>query len=102
MSRDLVTSLHPSHRRDAKVVFDDMTDTKTLPKVDPVPSASLEKKAVAAEPSEPTPAPSKQPRKKTTPAKKKNEEFLLNLTQGFPRTCLYWYYHLCLFGIYQS
>ena len=59
MSRDLVTSLHPSHRRDAKVVFDDMTDTKTLPKVDPVPSASLEKKAVAAEPSEPTPAPSK-------------------------------------------
>ena len=53
MSRDLVTSLHPSHRRDAKVVFDDMTDTKTLPKVDPVPSASLEKKAVAAEPSEP-------------------------------------------------
>ena len=74
MSRDLVTSLHPSHRCDAKVVFDDMTDTKTLPKVDPVPSASPEKKAVAAEPSEPTPAPSKQPRKKTTPAKKKKKK----------------------------
>lgn len=25
MSRDLVTSLHPSHSRDSKVVFDDMT-----------------------------------------------------------------------------
>ena len=30
MSRDLVTSLYPSHSRDAKVVFDDMTDTKTF------------------------------------------------------------------------
>ena len=83
MSRDLVTSLHPSHRRDAKVVFDDMTDTKTLPKVDPVPSASLEKKAVAAEPSEPTPAPSKQPRKKTTPAKKKKKNFFSTLLKVF-------------------
>ena len=83
MSRDLVTSLHPSHRRDAKIVFDDMTDTKTLPKVDPVPSASPEKKAVAAEPSEPTPAPSKQPRKKTTPAKKKKKNFFSTLLKVF-------------------
>lgn len=74
MSRDLVTSLHPSHSRDAKVVFDDMTDTKTLPKVDPVPSATLEKKA-AAQPSEPTPTQSKHPRKKPSPAKKKKNLF---------------------------
>ena len=32
----------------------------------------------------------------------KEEKLLLNLAQGFPRTCLYWYHHLCLFGIYQS
>lgn len=77
MSRDLVTSLHPSHSRDAKVVFDDMTDTKTLPKVDPVPSASPEKK-VAPKPSEPTPAPSKQPRKKPSPVKKKKKKNLFS------------------------
>ena len=44
MSRDLVTSLHPSHSRDSKVVFDDMTDAKTLPKVDSVSSVGPEKK----------------------------------------------------------
>ena len=77
MSRDLVTSLHPSHSRDSKVVFDDMTDTKTLPKVDPVPSVSPEKKA-APKPSEPTPAPSKQPRKKPSPAKKKKKKNLFS------------------------
>lgn len=77
MSRDLVTSLHPSHSRDAKVVFDDMTDTKTLPKVDPVPSASPEKKATP-KPSEPTPVPSKQPRKKPSPTKKKKKKNLFS------------------------
>ena len=77
MSRDLVTSLHPSHSRDAKVVFDDMTDTKTLPKVDPVPSASPEKKATPKL-SEPTPVPSKQPRKKPSPTKKKKKKNLFS------------------------
>ena len=45
MSRDLVTSLHPSHSRDSKVVFDDMTDAKTLPKVDSVSSVGPESTA---------------------------------------------------------
>ena len=74
MSRDLVTSLHPSHSRDSKVVFDDMMDTKTLPKVDSVPSVGPEKK-VSPKPSEPTPAPSKQPREKASLAKKKKNPF---------------------------
>ena len=74
MSRDLVTSLHPSHSRDSKVVFDDMMDTKTLPKVDSVPSVGPEKK-VSPKPSEPTPAPSKQPREKASLAKKKKNLF---------------------------
>ena len=65
MSRDLVTSLHPSHSRDSKVVFDDMTDAKTLPKVDSVSSVGPEKK-ISPKPSEPTPAPSKQPREKAS------------------------------------
>ena len=77
MSRDLVTSLHPSHSRDSKVVFDDMTDTKTLPKVDPVPSVSPEKKATP-KPAEPTPVPSKQPRKKPSPTKKKKKKNLFS------------------------
>lgn len=73
MSRDLVTSLYPSHSRDAKVVFDDMTDTKTLPKVTPVPSVSSEKKATAKS-SESKQAVSKQPRKKSTLAKNKKKK----------------------------
>ncbi|MGT2908146.1 Stk1 family PASTA domain-containing Ser/Thr kinase [Streptococcus dentiloxodontae] len=35
MSRDLVTSLHHNRSREPKLVFADLTDTKTLPKVDP-------------------------------------------------------------------
>ena len=73
MSRDLVTSLYPSHSRDAKVVFDDMTDTKTLPKVTPVPSVSSEKKATAKS-SESKQAVSKQPRKKSILAKNKKKK----------------------------
>ena len=73
MSRDLVTSLYPSHSRDAKVVFDDMTDTKTLPKVTPVPSVSSEKKATAKS-SESKQAVSKQPRKNSTLAKNKRRK----------------------------
>ena len=73
MSRDLVTSLYPSHSRDAKVVFDDMTDTKTLPKVTPVPSVSSEKKATAKS-SESKQAVSKQPRKNSTLAKNKKKK----------------------------
>ena len=84
MSRDLVTSLHPSHSRDSKVVFDDMTDAKTLPKVDSVPSVGPEKK-ISPKPSEPTPAPSKQPREKASLSKKKKNLFstLLKVLLGF-------------------
>lgn len=84
MSRDLATSLHPSHSRDSKVVFDDMTDTKTLPKVDSVPSVGPEKK-ISPKPSEPTPAPSKQPREKASLSKKKKNLFstLLKVLLGF-------------------
>ena len=84
MSRDLVTSLHPSHSRDSKVVFDDMTDAKTLPKVDSVSSVGPEKK-ISPKPSEPTPAPSKQPREKASLSKKKKNLFstLLKVLLGF-------------------
>lgn len=84
MSRDLATSLHPSHSRDSKVVFDDMTDTKTLPKVDSVSSVGPEKK-ISPKPSEPTPAPSKQPREKASLSKKKKNLFLtlLKVLLGF-------------------
>lgn len=83
MSRDLVTSLHPSHSRDAKLVFDDMTDTKTLPKVDPLPTPSIEKKAAAVS-STPQSSPSpKATKTKPQPTKKKKNNFFSTLLKVF-------------------
>ncbi len=103
MSRDLVTSLHPSHRRDAKVVFDDMTDTKTLPRLIQFHQQALRKRPLLlSHQSLHLLQVNNRGRKRHQLRRKRRRIFFSNLTQGFPRTCLYWYYHLCLFGIYQS
>ena len=89
MSRDLVTSLHPSHRRDAKVVFDDMTDTKTLPKVDSSSISKLLRKRpllLSHQSLHLLQVNNQGKNRHQLRMKEEKEKLLLNLTQGFPRT----------------
>lgn len=49
MYQDLITTLHPRRAREAKLVFQDTTDTKTLPKIEPAPVKEPPKPSVVAD-----------------------------------------------------
>lgn len=50
MYQDLGTALDPRRSREPKLVFQDMADTKTLPKIEPSPAKEPQKPTVVSEP----------------------------------------------------